>query len=98
MIFFIEALNQCEGQFRNHKCDIFIGGDFNVDLQRTNAGDTKKLNKLLKLNQLHQKINELTRPDSNAILDLIITNCEIVKECGVLNINVSDHLPTYFFR
>ena len=32
------------------------------------------------------------------MLDLIITNCDIVKECSTLDINVSDHLPVYLIR
>ena len=47
---------------------------------------------------LKQKISNITRPDSNAILDLIITNCEILKECDTLDISISDHLPVYFIR
>ena len=39
-----------------------------------------------------------TRPDSNSMLDLIITNCDIVKECSTLDITVSDHLPVYLIR
>ena len=37
----------------------------------------------------------MTKPDSNAMLDLIITNCDIVKECSTLDISISDHLPVY---
>ena len=29
------------------------------------------------------------------MLDLIITNCDIVKECSTLDISISDHLPVY---
>ena len=39
-----------------------------------------------------------TRPDSNAILDLIKTNCDKVKECSTLDINISDYLPVYLIR
>ena len=95
---FINLLQQALEMYRNLKCDIFIGGDFNVDMKRTNSQDTKKLNKFLKLSQLKQKIDKITRPDSNAILDLILTNCEIVKEYGTMNVNVSDHLPVYLIR
>ena len=84
--------------YRNQKCDIFIGGDLNVDMKHMNSQDSKKLNNFLKLSQLKQKIDKVTRPDSNAMLDLIITNCDIVKECSTLDINVSDHLPIYLIR
>ena len=95
---FINSLKQILEEYRNQRCDIFIGGDLNIDMKHINSHDTKKLGKFLKLNQLKQKIDKVTRPDSNAILDLIITNCDIVKECNTLDINVSDHLPVYLIR
>ena len=95
---FISALNNSIGIYRNHKCDIFVGGDFNIDIQRTNSIDTKKLVKFFKLIQLKQEICTVTRPDSNAILDLIATNCDIIKESGTLDINISDHLPIFIIH
>ena len=95
---FINSLKLILEVYRNQKCDIFIGGDLNIDMKHMNSQDSKKLNKFLKLSQLKQKIDKVTRPDSNAILDLIITNCDIVKECSTLDINVSDHLPVYLIR
>ena len=78
--------------------DIFIGGDFNLDVKNKNTNIFSKLTRFLKINQLKQHITTVTRPDSLSIIDLLITNCEIVKESGVMDINVSDHLPTYFIR
>ena len=95
---FINSLKQILEVYRNQKCDIFIGGDLNDDMKHMNSQDSKKLNTFLKLSQLKQKIDKVTRPDSNAMLDLIITNCDIVKECSTLDINVSDHLPVYLIR
>ena len=75
-----------------------MGGDFNIDLRRPNSNFSKELNKFLKLNQLKQLVNEITRPDSKAMLDLVISNCDIVSGCGTLNINISDHLPVFIIR
>ena len=75
-----------------------MGGHFNIDISRINSGDTQKLNNFLKLNQLKQEISTITRPDSNATIDLLATNCEIENESGILNVNVSGHLPIYFIR
>ena len=86
------------GIYRNHECDIFVGGYFNIDIQRTNSIDTKKLVKFFKLIQLKQEIYTVTRPDSNATLDLIASNCDIIKESGTLDINISDHLPIFIIR
>ena len=54
--------------------------------------------KFFELTQLKQEICTITRPDSNAILDLIASNCDIIKESGTLDINISDHLPMFFIR
>ena len=67
-------------------------------MHRINSIDTKKLIKFFKLIQLKQEICTITRPDSNAILDLIASNCDIIKESGTLDINISDHLPIFFNR
>ena len=58
----------------------------------------KKLTKFAKTNQLRQFIDVLTRPDSNTCIDLILSNCDIVKESGTLDTNISDHLPIFFIR
>ena len=67
-------------------------------MKHVNSHDSKKLNKFIKLNQLKQKINNVTRPDSNSMMDLIMTNCDIVRECSTMDINFSDHLPVYLIR
>ena len=36
--------------------------------------------------------------DSKSCIDLILTNCDILKEFGIVEINISDHMPTYFIR
>ena len=95
---FIAALSNSIGIYRNQKCDIFVGGDFNIDMSRKNTIDSKKLIKFFKQIQLKQEISTITRPDSNAILDLIASNCDIIKESGILDINISDHLPIFFIR
>ena len=96
---FIECLQNCVSELRDiRSCDIFIGGDMNVDILKSNSPYSKKIAKFVKLNQFKQIINTTTRPDSNTCLDLIITNCEIVLESGTLNISISDHLPVYLIR
>ena len=95
---FINSLKQTLEIYRNQRCDIFIGGDLNIYMKHINSQDSEKLNTFRKLSQLKQKIDKVTRPDSNAMLDLIITNCDIVKECSTLDINISDHLPVYLIR
>ena len=77
----------------NRNFDLFIGGDYNINFFKKNSLEMKKFLKFCTINQLRLLINSITRPDSNACIDLILTNCDIVKENGILNINISDHLP-----
>ena len=96
---FFKTLQQCITTIRNNReCDIFIGGDYNINFLKKNSLPMKKLSKFCKTNQLRQLIDIITRPDSNTCIDLILTNSMIIKECGTLDINISDHLPTYFIR
>ena len=75
---FVDCIQQCTTELRDARnCDIFIGGDMNIDMLRPNTQSYKKISKFNKLNQLRQLIKTTTRPDSNTCLDLIITNCDI---------------------
>ena len=79
---FLKYLQFCVSSVRNDKeCDIFIGGDYNIDFHKKNSIEMKKLTKFMKTNQLKQIIDNITRPDSNTCIDLILTNCDIVMEC-----------------
>ena len=83
---------------RNKNNEIYFGGDMNIDMLRPNSINSRKLAKFIKLNQLKQLINTITRPDSNTCLDLILTDSDIIKEQGAYSINVSDHLPIFCIR
>ena len=96
---FLNTLQQCITNIReNRDCDIFIGGDYNINYIKKNSPGMKKLSKFCKTNQFKQIINTITRPDSNTCIDLILTNSETIKESGALDINISDHLPIFFIR
>ena len=82
----------------NRENDIFIGGDINVDMLHSNSVNAKKIQKFIKTNQVKQLIQKITRPDSNTCLDIILTDCDFIKDCGIENINISDHLPIFCIR
>ena len=82
----------------NRDSDIFIGGDINVDMLQSNSTNAKRIQKLIRINQLKQLIHTTTRLDSNTCLELIITDCDIVKQSGIENINISDHLPVFLYQ
>ena len=78
--------------------DIFIGRDFNVDIKRQNTPHYTKLSRFLKINQLKQYIKQITRPEPDTIIDLLISISEVIIESGVIDVNISDHLPIFFIR
>ena len=49
------------------------------------------------LKQIVDQCTRLTSSGSTQI-DLIFTDCPHVSEAGILNSNLSDHLPIYFVR
>ena len=95
--FFIEKIQQiCDQLPKSHLCDIVIGGDFNINFAKANKEDTKKLKRFMKKNSLRQIVEDPTRPLYNdAIIDLILTNTNKAQTSGILDWNLSDHLPTY---
>ena len=96
---FFLILQNCINTIRkNYKIDTFVGGDFNLEVTNKNTNTFAKLSRFLKINQLKQHINTITKPDSLSIMYLLLTNCEIIKGSGVMDINVSDHLAIYFIR
>ena len=80
---------------RNEK---IIGGDFNVNFNKNNS-QTSELKKCLAKNTLRQIITDATRIAANeTCLDLIMTDSDHIKYSGVLEINISDHLPVFILR
>ena len=78
------------------KSTIIIGGDFNIDFSKQNSKGVTILKKLSKRFSLEQQIKTTTRPlYGTAIIDQILTNSQIVKEAGTVDLNISDHVPVY---
>ena len=53
---YIDYLQLCINTIRNSEVDIFIVGDFNVDVKRQNSPHFFKLSRFMRLNQLKQYI------------------------------------------
>ena len=100
----------CIATFNNHiislldnlstsrKYDLYLGGDFNIDYLKPSP-NRKYLKDLENSFSLMQVITEKTRPlYSNTIVDLIFTNNQADSTSGTLDLNVSDHLPTWIIR
>ena len=67
---FVNILQNVITSIRRDNTNELIGGDMNIDLLRPNSINARKILKFIKINQLKQLINTLTRPDSNTCLDL----------------------------
>ena len=86
----------CDSLPDRHLCDIIIGGDFNIDFRKSSSDKTKFLKSFMKKNTFTQTIEDSTRPlFNNNIIDLIFTNTNKLDSSGILDLNLSDHLPTY---
>ena len=73
--------------------DVFILGDFNIDLKNTTDPNGKRLLNICKVYGLEQFIKNVTRHGNtkNSTIDLIFTNSKYIANSGVLNLNLSDH-------
>ena len=80
--------------------DIFLLGDFNLNYSDKNSVGYKRLKLLEREFSLSQHISEQTRVTSNTktLIDLCLSNSQIVQQAGTLNYNISDHLPIFCVR
>ena len=74
-------------------------GDFNINYKRTSP-EKKKLVVWQHRFGLTQLINSNTRcaKSSRSMIDLIFTNMDHCSTSGVINLNISDHLPVYVIK
>ena len=96
----LEYIENCYSAINTAKTDIFILGDFNVDVKNTKMGDNKKLSFFFKSNQLTQWINENTRNtiNTNTVIDLGISNCKYISHSGTIPVFISDHQPIHLIK
>ena len=92
---FIEKMDFKLSSFNLDRVEIFVIGDFNIDMSDKNNANCKKLLDLIKPLGLRQIIKKATRPTNNnsSCIDLILTNSDMIENVGVMDISLSDHLP-----
>lgn len=80
--------------------EVFIMGDFNIGVTKTNSPSQQALKGFEHTNNFLQliKSNTWTTNRSSSLIDLICTNSGIIQQSGIMNINISDHLPIYAIR
>ena len=97
----VEYVRNCLKSFDNlNKREIVIMGDFNINYLKPNLMGCKQIKELCRDFNLVQLINAPTRITSTTrtLVDMIITNMNFIKESGVYDYVISDHLPIYVIR
>ena len=92
----VHILNQLDRQ----RTDTLIIGDFNIDYKNKKLIAASKLEKLVTKLALKQIIKENTRVSSSSAtcIDLLFTDIGCISDSGVINYNISDHLPIYLIK
>ena len=82
------------------KIELIVTGDVNIDLLKPTETHAANLVDTLKPYRLLQLIKEATRSDgkSSTLLDVIFTNSQYVSKSGIINVNISDHVPVYMLK
>ena len=77
--------------------EMWLLGDYNIDFLHRDDANTVQLNRFVKKFGLSQLINGITRPNARggSCLDLIISDCKYISDCGILNDLVSDHCSIF---
>ena len=75
-------------------------GDLNINILATRTPGCRELKEFCRDFDLTQYIKEPTRITSRTrtSLDVIVTIMNYVKQSGVLNLVISDHLPVYIIE
>ena len=75
---------------------VVVGGDFNIDFNKHKSQGALLMKRLSKRFSLEFLITDPTRPLYNeSTLDQILTNCKIIKSSGIIDSNISDHVPIF---
>ena len=93
-------IRSCLDEFDNMaKKDIFLLGDFNINIIKKSSTECKDLLNLMSSHGFKQYINETTRFGTNNVcIDLIFTNCDYIKSSGTLDLNYSDHQAVFITK
>ena len=97
---FIQVLENSLLQIDMTKTELYIMGDFNIDMMDSQNIGTKDFKTFFKSFGLRQIIKEPTRCtiDRNSCLDLVVTNSDLVYKVGATELNISDHSMILFTR
>ena len=97
---FFKHINLCLDNLKSKdNRDIFMMGDFNINIKKAANKDSKDLINLFNSFGLRQMIKDTTRyGNRNSCIDLIFTNSDYISDSGTLDLNFSDHQAVYVSR
>jgi hypothetical protein len=101
---FFDHFEQLIKAIDNENKEMYILGDLNCDMLKTDkdaSTPTKKVRSLYELYQLSQLIDEATRITMTAVslIDHIVTNTsENISDSGVIHTGISDHSLVFVIR
>ena len=89
----VSYLEDCVKLINTSKVNLFMLGDFNINLKNIASPGSKKLNFFIQSNGFAQHIKDTTRntDKSNSLIDLAITNSKFINHAGTLEHYISDH-------
>ena len=92
---FVEELEEFVVGLDNINNELWLGGDYNIDVSDLLENKTQMLKSFADVNGLDIKIDKITRPKDNAgtVIDNILTNAKNVVQSMVLPSLISDHRP-----
>ena len=90
---FLEILENTLSTIDLSKFDIFLMGDFNIDLNDRLNGNSKLFTTKMKTLGCTQLIKTATRfsQTRNSKIDLIFSNCDYIASANAIAVNISDH-------
>ena len=97
---FLDHLNLYLPDLISPRVENYILGDFNINYGSTELIKKYGFHKMESKLNITQYISEFTRisPNSKTIIDWIYSDSPYIRRTGVLDINLSDHLPIYLIR
>ena len=96
---FFEHLNNSHYTIDSVNKDIFMLGDFNINVNKKSDKTSKELIRIMNGFGLKQFINGTTRYGNvESCIDLIFSNSDCINNSGILDLNFSDHQGVFVTR
>ena len=97
---YLDHIENCLEQIDYIRKGLFIIGNMNIDILDSRSPNVKDLKEFLSQNGLVNHIKTISRyaNTKNSCLGHIYSNCNIINNCGTLDLHLSDHIPVFVNR